>query len=471
MNMSRRKFALLSGAAALTACTPSPAIGRRDAADVLILGAGLAGLHAARILASSGMTVLLLEAANRPGGRILTLDDVPGKPEGGGQQVGQSYARIRKTAFDLDVAVIPYPPRPRGAAIAVEGRVMPMAEWAGAPENPFPEPFRALSPSAALMMAAGRSNPFPDNYAWREVSPEADISADAFLAQLGFDSTARALIDISLNGNSLNTYAIANVWRSLTLYAEDAALGPSERIEGGSSRLTEAMAASLPDGALNLGALVTAIIDHQTHVEVQAGGTTYTAPFAICTLPFPALRRASLTLDRADTRSPFLNDMIRALPYTRIHQVHIIPRARYWERDGLPAEMWTDSPIERVFANYDDAGEVASLTCWVNGTGADTSRSDEDWFAIADAEFRRLRDTSVHGVKVVRWDETQLCSGGAYMHWAPGQIDRWAGSITPPPTSRLHFAGEHLSYLHTGMEGAMESGEQAAHAVLEAAAG
>jgi monoamine oxidase len=52
------------------------------------------------------------------------------------------------------------------------------------------------------------------------------------------------------------------------------------------------------------------------------------------------------------------------------------------------------------------------------------------------------------------------------MHWAPGQISQWADSIAAP-SSRLAFAGEHLSRLHTGMEGAMESGENAAFYLLD----
>jgi len=416
------------------------------------------------------MKVLVLEAGARAGGRMLTLDDVPGKPEGGGQQVGQTYARIRKTALDLGLAVLPYPPRSRGAALAIGGRIMPMGDWAAAPENPFPEPFRALTPSAALLVAAGLSNPYADNYTWRETAPEADISADAFLAGAGFDETARRLVDISLNANRLDTYAISNVWRSLTLYREDSALGASERIDGGSSRLTQAMAESLPDGAIRLNTPVREIIERGDHVEIRAGNETMTAPFVICTLPFPALRAGVLlTPSPLDPHAGLRAAAIRSMAYTRIHQVILAPENRFWEADGLPAEMWTDTSIERVFANHDEAGEVASLTCWVNGDGVRAAATDEAWFELAASEFQRLRGAKVRGLKVVRWDEEQAFSGGAYMHWAPGQITSWAEHMGTP-SGRIHFAGEHLSYLHTGMEGAMESGERAAYEVSEAAA-
>lgn len=464
MQLTRRGFVAASGATLAAACTPN--VHTKQDADVLILGAGLAGLHAARMLEADGFKVIVLEADTRMGGRMWTLDDVPGRPEAGGQQVGQSYARIRSTAIDLGLNVVP--PAPGGSrdkTLVLGDRVFDAREWASAPENPFPEAFKRATPDAALFMAAAGQNPLIDQYAWREISNEYDISAQAFLEQAGFDSAAQALCSIALNANDLGTYSMLNLWRSLTLFSIDSSTGGSEEIEGGSQRLPEAMAASLQDGALKLDHKVTSIDTTADGVEVTAGGRTYRAAFGINTLPFPVLRNLSLTLpDTAPPIQPIINQM----PYTQIQQVHL--EIEQGPTDGLPDMMWTDTPIERVFPVRNKEGETVALTCWINGIGTRPSTSDEDWKSLAEQTLARTRGITTKAHAVVRWDKEQPLSGGAYMHWAPGQIQHWAERVTQP-SGRLHFAGEHTSYLHTGMEGAMESAERAAYAIIEAAAG
>ena len=463
MQLTRRHFVAMSGLATTAAC--APAIVETYDADVLILGAGLAGLHAARMLQADGMRVLVLEASDRVGGRMWTLDDLAGRPEAGGQQVGQSYARIRSTALDLGLNVVP--PKPGGSrdkTMVLNGQVFDARDWASSGDNPFPEAFKQATPDIALFMAASTANPLRDQYAWREVGAEFDMSAEAFLATNGFDEKSRALCDIALNANTLSTYSMLNVWRSMTLFQLDASSGPSEEIEGGSQRLPEAMAASLGAGAVISGATVTSIDASGPGVSVRAGDRTYRAPFCVCTLPFPVLRRIPLTLASG---APQIQPIIDTMPYTQIQQVFL--EIEQGPADDLPIMMWTDTPIERVFPVRNADGETVALTCWINGAGTRTSASDEDWKQLAERTLKEMRGLKAHAHKVTRWDETQALSGGAYMHWAPGQIQPWAERVVAP-FGNLHLAGEHTSYLHTGMEGAMESGERAAYAVIEAAA-
>ncbi len=462
MQLTRRGFMAFSSLAAAAGCAPN--IAPAQDADVLVLGAGLAGLHAARMLEADGFKVLVLEADTRIGGRMWTLDGLPGRPEAGGQQVGQSYARIRSTAIDLGLNVVP--PAPGGSrdkTMVLGGRAFNAADWANAPENPFPEAFKRATPDTALFAAAVPNNPLIDQYAWREVGSEFDLSAEAFLAQAGFDERARALCNIALNANDLTTYSMLNLWRSLTLFAIDSSSGGSEEVEGGSQRLPEAMAASLGENAVKLSTPVSGIRIAEDGVEVVAGGRTYRAPFSICTLPFPVLRK--LPLDLPDTVEP-IRPIIADMPYTQIQQVHL--ELEQGPNDDLPIMMWTDTPIERVFPVRNASGETVGLTCWVNGIGTRPSTSDADWMSLAEQTLLDARGIKAKARAVVRWDKDQALSGGAYMHWAPGQIQSWAERVTQP-VGRLHLAGEHTSFLHTGMEGAMESGERAAYAIIEAA--
>ena len=464
MQLTRRGFVALTGASLAAQCAPN--VHQKQDADVLILGAGLAGLHAARMLEADGFKVLVLEAATEIGGRMRTLDQLPGRPEAGGQQVGQSYARIRSTAINLGLNVVP--PAPGGSrdkTMVFNGRAFDAREWASAPGNPFPEAFKRATPDTALFMAAARENPLVDQYAWREVGAEFDLSAADYLASNGFNAEALTLCDIALNANDLSTYSMLNLWRTLTLFTLDSSSGPSEEIEGGSQRLPEAMAASLAAEAVRLGDSVAAISSNVDGVTVTTTSNTYRAPFCVNTLPFPVLRKLSLDIEGAQSA---LQPIIETMPYTQIQQIHL--ELEQGPADDLPIMMWTDTPIERVFPVRNATGETVSLTCWVNGAGTRLSTSDEDWKTLAQETLLQSRGIKAKAHAVVRWDENQPLSGGAYMHWAPGQIQPWAERLTQP-AGRLHFAGEHTSYLHTGMEGAMESGERAAYAIIEATAG
>src|SRR5215831_7685527 len=79
-----------------------------ESADVLVVGAGLAGLVAARDLSAAGRSVLVLEARDRVGGRIVNEDIGDGKiVEMGGQWAGPTQDKILALAAELSITTFP----------------------------------------------------------------------------------------------------------------------------------------------------------------------------------------------------------------------------------------------------------------------------------------------------------------------------------------------------------------------------
>ena len=110
--LSRRRFLIGSGAAAAVATTRPVQAGPnhipRGPYDVIVVGAGFAGLTAARQLSAAGAKVLVLEARDRVGGRTLNGDIGGGKiVELGGQWVGPGQTQLLALADEFGVATFP----------------------------------------------------------------------------------------------------------------------------------------------------------------------------------------------------------------------------------------------------------------------------------------------------------------------------------------------------------------------------
>ncbi|KAA5805255.1 FAD-dependent oxidoreductase [Alkalicaulis satelles] len=473
MNLTRRSALgglIGAGAFAIGGCGPQGDRGRKDA-DVIIIGAGLAGLHAALMLEEAGLEVMVLEASRRIGGRLKTLDHLPGAPEAGGQQVGATYARFRARAAEAGLEFTGFPPSRFGEVMSVNGALIEARQWAGSVQNALPEAWRAIPPGRLFMQLAMRANPLEDVYAWRDPGSAAhDIAAAQWLVSQGANDEALRLMDTSLNGRDLASYSMLNIWRSLAIYEQERPLGGAQQVAGGAQRVPETMAARLAR-EVRLGHGVRAIQADDSGAAVRLeDGRELRADFIISTLPFAVLRHLSVDAPL----DPATREAIADMAYTPIVQLHLEAQTPWWEEDGLAPEMWTDSPLNRIFAQRSPDGDpTGMLLAWLDGRGA-LAADDMDDAALETlaretlAAIRPASQGRVRLAHVQRWTASNPLAGGAYMHWRPGEARRWAEARFTP-AGRLHLAGEHTGDLHTGMEAAMESGERAAIAILDAA--
>lgn len=227
--------------------------------DVVVVGAGLSGLRATRLLCRRGLDVVLLDGADRPGGRMVT-DLVDGfRCDRGFQVLNTSYPALRATADMHALALRPFEP---GAAIrGADGALHTFA-------NPFRRPSLAWATAtdgllppvdkAKLVAWTARVLATPPSRTARGI----DRSAAQDLAAAGLDGAVverflRPFLSGVLGESALSTSAafVRLLWRSF-------ALGTIGVPDAGMGAFPAQLAAGLPDGVLRLGRRVSAVRGH-----------------------------------------------------------------------------------------------------------------------------------------------------------------------------------------------------------------
>ena len=264
-------------------------------ADVVVVGAGLAGLTAARTLASRGLRIVVLEARERVGGRTLSHPLLGDQVDLGAQWVGPTQGRVLALARELGVAT--FPQFHAGNKVLLLGgrrslypRTVPSLPLLG---------LLSLQLAISRLDWLARQVPLERPYAARKAAAWDKLSVADWLARHVRRDDARAILRIAVNAifaaepEDLSLLFFLFYLRSgggLIKLSEVRGGAQQDRLAGGAQQLAQRLAEALGERVM-LGSPVTAIEQNDHAVTVSTPGARYQARAAIVALP-PALAGA-----------------------------------------------------------------------------------------------------------------------------------------------------------------------------------
>ena len=461
--ITRRKLLLAGGLAAFgTICRP--VFAERKHFDVIIVGAGLAGLQAGRVLHKHGVDFLLLEASQRVGGRVYTLDGLPGRPEAGATQSGTKYHALNRVIEELDIKTSNIRPGAPGMTLLVNDSLSTLEDWPASAGNLLPGTLKDTPPYGLLpkLLRNGRFLSRPLDW-WQPEYAALDIPLQAYLADLGAGEEALRLVDANLNGESIRTVSALDLLRKLAVLQT---AGAPQNISGGSQRLPEAMYASVRHAVL-MDKQVTALHQAKTAVELITGDADrFTCRLCLIAVPFSVLRRINIDAPLSQPKQQAIGGM----GYTPVTHVLMRPERPFWLDDGFSPNMWTDTDLGRVFTQADEQGEVIRVRAWIQGSKAQRLNNMTDTelgeYAVSLLERSRPAAKSLLKVEqVVAWGKDPFALG-AFSHYLAGGVGRFSREVSRPE-GLLHFIGAHTEPSASGMEAAVKSGNRGAQEVIK----
>jgi monoamine oxidase len=456
-------------------------------ADVVVVGAGLAGLSAAREVVRAGRSVVVVEARKRVGGRTLNHSIGGGKViEIGGQWIGPTQDALDALAREVGVDTFktynegdnvyyrnglllpfssstpvfgPVPPDVPGAADA-EQAIVRLDQMAS--EVPRDAPWTA--PSAAEWDGQTVET-------WKRANVPSD--GGRFLLDVGIEAVwAAEPRDLSL---LFMLFYIAGAGNESTPGTFERLIntagGAQESRFVGGSQLVSVKAAEELGKRVVLGAAARRIMQSSSGVQVSCDGAlTVKAKRAIVAVPPTLAGRI-----RYDPPLPALRDQLtQRVPMGSVIKCEAVYDKPFWRDAGLTGQAVSDaSPVRITFDNTPPEGSPGVMLGFIEGTAAreyTRKPASERRAAVLNNFATYFGEPALNPTAYyeMNWS-TEPWTRGCYTGYMPPGVLLDYGTALRAPADRIHWAGTETATIWAGyMDGAVRSGRRAAAEALAA---
>ncbi len=445
---------------------------------IVIVGGGIAGLHALHILKKNKLEATIYEASGRTGGRMFTVQEAMGKgtwTEFGGEFIDTDHADMWALADEFNIELIDYQQESELAleeAFFFEGEHRSMEDVVNG--------FRTFATRMQDDM-----DKLDGDISYTATDPfiiKLDkMSLSKYLKKIGAKGWIKRLIEMAYEseyGRSPKEQSSLNLTLLISTDTSDGALsffGSSDeryKAKGGNQSIVDALAKKYADHIQTNHALESLRPDGKGY-KLTFGGKSeeINADYVILALPFTKLRSIDMPIEMPDVK----RKCIDTLGYGTNSKLMLGMKSHFWRNQGYSGLIYSDNGIPCGWDNaqlQNNPNEAAGLSILFGGpSGVKVGESTPDfqknkYLPLWERIYPGATEQFNGKVARMHWPSYPY-NLGSYSCYTKGQFTSISGA-EQMPLGNILFAGEHCGGEYAGfMNGAAQSGREAAEEILK----